>query len=116
MLLPIAYLVLRAAEATPASWDLIMRDRTLWLAVRSIGLAAAVTAAAIAIAVPLAWLTVRSDVPMRRFWSVVLALPLVIPSYVGAFAFLAAFGPKGLVQQMLEPLGVERMPDFLRRG
>jgi len=111
MLLPILYLALRASEATPESWELILRDRTVWLAVRSVGLATAVTSAAVALAVPLAWLTVRSDVPMRRLWSVALALPLVIPSYVGAFAFLAAFGPKGLVQQILEPFGVDRMPD-----
>src|SRR3990170_7169253 len=43
--------------------------------------------------------------------TVQVALPLVIPSYVGAFAFVAALGPRGMLQDLLEPLGVERLPE-----
>jgi iron(III) transport system permease protein len=93
MLLPVAYLVVRALEADASSWDLILRGRTVWLALRSVGLAVTVTLTAAALGVPLAWLTVRTDLPGRRLWGVVAALPLVIPSYVGAFALLAALGP-----------------------
>ena len=113
MLLPLVYLALRAAEADQGSWDLILRSRTLWLAVRSAGLALAVTAAAAAIGVPLAWLTTRTDLPLRRMWAVLVALPLVIPSYVGAFALIAALGPRGMLQELLEgPFGIERLPDI----
>ena len=113
MLLPIAYLALRASEADASSWDLILRVRTAQLALRSIGLAGAVTLAASAIGIPLAWLVVRSDLPGRRVWSVVLSLPLVIPSYVGAFALLAAFGPRGMLQEALEgPFGITQLPDI----
>lgn len=113
MLLPITYLVVGASEADAASWDLILRSRTVWLALRTVGLAAAVTAAALAIGVPLAWLTTRTDLPGRRVWGVLVALPLVIPSYVGAFALLAALGPRGMVQQALEgPFGIQRLPDI----
>jgi iron(III) transport system permease protein len=38
------------------------------------------------------------------------ALPLVIPSYVGALALLGALGPRGLLAQALEPVGVYRLP------
>ena len=110
---PLAYLVLRASEADATSWDLILRMRTVWLIARTVGLATAVTLASIVIGVPLAWLTVRTDLPGRRIWAVLVSLPLVIPSYVGAFALLAAFGPRGMLQQVLEgPLGVERLPDI----
>ena len=113
MALPVVYLVVRAAEADASSWDLILRSRTVALAARSIGLVVAVTAAAVAIGVPLAWLTARTDLPGKRVWSVLLSLPLVIPSYVGAFALLAAFGPRGFLQQALEgPFGVTRLPDI----
>jgi iron(III) transport system permease protein len=37
---------------------------------------------------------------------------LVVPSYVAALVLLAAFGPRGLLQQLLEPLGVERVPEI----
>lgn len=111
MLLPIVYLAVRAGQAETVSWDLILRNRTVWLALRSVGLAAAVTSAAVLVGVPLAWLTVRTDLPARRIWGVLLALPLVIPSYVGAFALLAALGPRGMLQSLLEgPLGIERLP------
>src|SRR5690606_10497529 len=61
---------------------------------------------------PVAWLTARTDLPFRKAWFVVLALPLTIPSYIGAFAFVAALGPRGIVQGWLEPLGVERLPSI----
>jgi iron(III) transport system permease protein len=113
VLLPILYLLIRAAGAEASSWDLILRTRTAWLAVRTIGLAAAVTVAAIAIGVPIAWLTTRTDLPGRRVWAVLAALPLVIPSYVGAFVLISALGPRGMFQQLLEgPFGVQRLPDI----
>jgi iron(III) transport system permease protein len=55
---------------------------------------------------------VRTDLPGRRFWTIVLVLPLVIPSYIGAFTLLAMFGPKGAFQSLLAPLGVERLPEI----
>jgi iron(III) transport system permease protein len=110
--LPVVYLAVRAAEASEGSWYLILRSRTVWLALRTVGLAAAVTATAGTIGVAFAWLAVRSDLPYRRVWAVLYALPLVVPSYVGAFVLLAALGPKGLVQGWLEPFGIDRLPDI----
>ena len=106
------YLVVRASEATSSSWDLILRGRTATLTLNTLGLAAAVTAASTAIGVAAAWIAVRTDIPGRRVWATAFALPLVFPSYVGAFALLAALGPRGLVQGWLEPLGVDRLPDI----
>src|SRR5512134_687279 len=89
VLLPIVYLVARALEADASSWRLILRGRTVSLTLHTIGLAVAVTLAATAIGVALAWLAVRSDMPGRRVWATLFALPLVIPSYVGAFTLLS---------------------------
>ena len=107
MAIPLVYILLRVAESDAGTWDLILRDRTLWLALRSIGLVAAVTAGAITIGVPLAWLTVRTDMPLRKMWAVLVALPLVIPSYVAAFALISAFGPSGMLNQIT---GLEGLP------
>ena len=67
------------------------------------------TAASIAIALPIAWLTVRTDLPGRRAWATLCALPLVIPTYVGAYLFVSALGPNGLLQ---DALGVDRLPSI----
>lgn len=112
VLLPLAYLLLRAAAAPPAAWQQLLQPRTLAIMANSALLTVAVTAASIALAVPLAWLLARTDLPGRRVWTVLLILPLAVPSYVAAFSLLAMFGPKGMVQGWLAPLGVERLPEI----
>jgi iron(III) transport system permease protein len=98
MLVPVGYLVLVAAQLPPARMlEIALEPRTLELARRSIGLALTVTVASILIAVPIAWLTERTDLPARRTLGIAAALPLVIPTYVGAFALVSALGPGGLV-------------------
>src|SRR5688500_5362515 len=94
MALPLIYLLIRSAQAGSELIPLLVRTRTVELILRSTGLALSVTIATVFLAVPLAWLTVRTDLPGRRFWTVAGSLPLVIPTYVGAFAFIAALGPK----------------------
>ena len=115
MLLPAAYLVVRSLEGG-ALWDTLSRPSTTSALTRTITLAAAVTGGAIAIALPAAWLTVRTDLALRGLWSVLLALPLVVPSYVGAFTFVAALGPRGMLQDLLAPLGVQRLPEVYGFG
>lgn len=112
LLLPIGYLVVRAADAGEGVWGLVFRQRTGVIWWNTVRLAAGVGATTIAIAVPLAWLVTRTDLPFRRFWSTVAALPLVIPSYAGALAVIGALGPRGFVQGWLEPLGVDRLPSI----
>lgn len=112
MLLPLVYLLIRASDAGSDVWNLIFRERTYRIFWNSLRLTAAVGVTTVSIAVPLAWLVTRTDLPGRRIWSTVLALPLVIPSYAGALAFIGALGPRGFVQGMLEPFGVERLPSI----
>ena len=111
--LPVAYLAITVADSLGEAVDTVWRDRTLELVLRSVALAAAVTAGSIALALPLAWLTGRTDLPGRRVWTVLTLLPLVIPSYIGAYLVVSALGPRGLLQDALEgPLGVDRLPSI----
>ncbi|WP_299591895.1 iron ABC transporter permease [uncultured Microbulbifer sp.] len=55
----------------------------------------------VAIGVPLALITAYVQLPWRRLWLIVLAAPLAIPSYIGAFTLYAAFGRGGEIQQLL---------------
>ncbi|MER3485172.1 MAG: hypothetical protein C4345_03535 [Chloroflexota bacterium] len=112
-LVPVLYLVLRASEAGIDIWHLLWRERTAYVLKNTVMLAAGVSLAASAIAVPMAWLTTRSDLPGRRFWATIAPLPLVIPSYVGALTIVAALGPRGFLQSALErPFGIERLPEI----
>ena len=113
MLLPLAYLVVRSLEGgLEGVAEVVIDGETLVVLARSALLAGAVTAASVAIAVPLAWLTVRTDLPGRRALAVLAALPLVVPSYVGGFVLVSTLGPRGMLQGFLEPFGVERLPEI----
>jgi iron(III) transport system permease protein len=107
--LPAAYLGIIVFDELSAAWETIRQSRTLELALRSLGLAAAVTVSAALIAVPLAWLTTRTDLPGARVWAVLATLPLVIPSYIGAYLFVSALGPRGLATDVL---GIEELPSI----
>jgi len=99
MLVPVAYLVVQASELPGTRiWELVSAPETLRLAARTLLLAGSVTAASLLLGVPIAWLTVRTDLPVRRFFAVAAALPLVIPTYVGGYTLIAALAPGGLVQ------------------
>jgi iron(III) transport system permease protein len=109
-LLPIAYLVIRGAGAGTAAFEYVFSPRTLEIAVNSLALAVGVAVASLVIGVPFAFLTTRTDLPARRVWLMAGLLGMVIPSYLGAIAFLEAFGPVGALQKLLAPLGVTRLP------
>ncbi len=71
--------------------DALLRARTLETLLTSLGLTVVVVLACLAIGVPIAALLARTRVPGRRAWLVLVALPLAIPSYVAAYAWLAQF-------------------------
>ena len=112
MVLPLVYLAIRSVGASSEAWELFFRLRTAQILWRSAQLVAIVTAGSLAVGVPLAWLTTRTDLPTRRVLAVLCALPLVVPTYVGAFLYISALGPRGLLQDALEPLGVARLPEI----
>jgi len=89
-LLPLVYLGIRALSNGPGfAAEVMLRERTVSLVVRSLGLAATVTVATLVIGVSLAWLVTRTELPGRRAWAVVAALPLAIPTYVAASMWLS---------------------------
>jgi len=88
--LPLVYLAVVVVGSPDSAREAWVEGEAGALMLRSAGLAVAVTLSAVAIAVPLAWLVVRTDLPGRRVWAVLCALPLVIPSYIGAYLFISA--------------------------
>ncbi len=110
VLLPVAYLIIRALGAGEAGVKYLLDERTLKVVWNSLALTGAVVLSSALIGVPFAWLTARTDLPFRRAWLVLGLLTLVIPSYIGALTYIAAFGPRGILQQALEPLGVTELP------
>ena len=107
--LPAAYLLILVAGDVDGAFTTVLTGRTAVLALETLALTLAVGATATAIGVPLAWLTTRTDLPWRRLWVTLTTLPLVIPSYIGAYLLVSALGPVGLLRDVL---GVERLPEI----
>jgi iron(III) transport system permease protein len=110
-LLPLGYLVLRAAGAD-SGIHFLVSQRTLKIVGNSLKLTGAVTLSASLIGVLVAWLTTRTDLPLRRLWLITSLLPLVIPSFIGALAYVAALGPQGMLQHALASLGITSIPSI----
>ena len=113
LLIAPVYLALRTVGAGWDAIDLIFRPRTLWVIGRTVALMATVMLGCILISAPLAWLTVRTDLPGRGFWRVATMLPLALPSYIVGFTIAVGLGPRGILQGWLEAgFGVERIPSI----
>ena len=111
--LPIIYLSIRTIDATNTAWEMLFSIRSLQTLGRSLLLMITVTTISGLIALPLAWVTARTDLPLSKMWTILATLPLVIPSFIGAYLFNSAFGPKGLMQNLIEkPLGIDTLPDI----
>ena len=115
-LIPVAYLLIRSIGVGSEWFDIIWRQSTAAVFGRTFLLIALVTVISVIVAVPVAWLTVKSDIPLRRVLSVASVLPLVVPSFVMATTVIEMYSPKGVLQGWLSGLGVDRLPDIYGLG
>lgn len=89
-LVPLGYLLVRVFGAGLDSFiELATATRTFELIVNSLLLAIAVSLSAMLIGTLQAWIAVRSNIPGRKVFAVLAALPLAIPSYVAAYSWVA---------------------------
>jgi iron(III) transport system permease protein len=112
--LPLLYLIIRSLGMDSRDlFALVSSFRHLSVLANSVVMAGMVAVFSTIIAIPLAFLTVLTDLPGRKFWLMTAILPLAVPSYVGSFTLLAAFAPKGsFLQILLAPLGLEELPSI----
>ena len=109
---PGAYLVYRGARDGIGPEGLLWSARTLGPLWRTLRLAVSVSASATVLGTGLAWLATRTDLPLRRLWRVLLPLPLVYPTFVGAAAFIRTLNPGGLANDLLARIGISAMPEL----
>lgn len=75
------------------------------------------TLAALAIALPLAWLTDRYDFTGKKIFSVLILAPMILPPFVGAIGIKRIFGQAGALNAALLDLGLLAEPiDWLGGG
>ena len=98
---PLLYLAVRVTGLGTDALEVLGSDDALGPLLRTLLLATTVSGACALLGTSLAWLVVRTDLPARRVLRIVLVLPLVIPSFVGAVALQAAFATGGLLDRAI---------------
>ena len=83
--------------------------------VNTLGIGAAATVITTALAVPLAFALARLPIPGKAAILALAAMPLVLPSFVSAYAIVLLLGNSGIVTQWLRGIGPGLRLD-LRRG
>ena len=100
MVLPLVYLVIRAAQADWATvQQLVFRARNLELMFNTLKLMFSVAGLGTLIALPLAWLVTKTNLPGRQWATILSIMPLAVPGYVMAYALLSVGGFFGVSAQ-----------------
>jgi iron(III) transport system permease protein len=111
--IPLVYIFVRALGGGGRNYlDALVAYDGGGLLARTLLLVAGVAVLSLAIAIPMAWLVTRTDLPRRRLWALLGALPLIFPSYIAAFTLVAVLGPRGYLQQALATFGIGALPEI----
>jgi iron(III) transport system permease protein len=95
---PLVYVLYRGASGGAATWSRLWDTRIPELLQNTLQLAVTVSVLTAVLGFGLAWLVVRTDLPLRGVWSWLLAVPLVVPPYVGSFVYIAVLAPRGWLE------------------
>lgn len=100
-------LLLGIEAASPAGWSALGLPVNRVAFVNTAVLCAGVLAFTLLVGLPIGWLLGRSDLPGRPFWRTLLAVPYIVPPYIGAIAWIQLLNPSnGLLNQALGGLGL----------
>lgn len=96
VLLPLFYLLIRAFGAsTETLYEVVLRVRNLRLLGNTLLLTASVLVLDTMLALPLAYLSARCNIVARKFITLLGVVPLAMPGYVMAYAFMGLGGYNG---------------------
>jgi iron(III) transport system permease protein len=112
VLAPVGFLL---DQTFSTSWDevqrLLFRDFVGNLLVNTVELVAVGTVACTVLGVAVAWLVERTDLPGRRAWAVLAALPITVPAFVTSYSWVSItpavqgfWGAAGIVTLAYYPL------------
>ncbi len=108
---PLLYIFIRAAGAEPEAWQRLFQERIWKLFGNTLGLVIAVTSGALLTGVTMAFLTERTDLPGKKIFRWMLAMPLAIPAYIGGIVHLALLRPRGgVIPKLLEDVFGQPVP------
>ncbi|MFV0283789.1 MAG: ABC transporter permease [Castellaniella sp.] len=104
VLAPVLALIGLAGQGSGAHWGHLLEFVLPGVLVQTLGLLVGVGALAAALGVGAAWLVTAYDFPGRKMLSWALLLPLAVPTYIVAYAYLDILHPLGPIQESVRAL------------
>lgn len=100
--IPVLFLLLQASEGgLSVQLKRLLQPRLRELLSHTLLLAGAVLLTTLVLSVPMAWLTTRSHILGARMWTLLGVLPIAIPTYMMAYAYLSLGGEDGFFIRLL---------------
>jgi iron(III) transport system permease protein len=116
LLLPLGLLLLSWGQGEAQIWAHLRGHVLLPVALNTLALATLVTFGVSLIGIPLAWLSAHCDYPGRRWLDWGLVLPLAMPTYVVAFAYVGLLDYAGPLQGFWREISGSRAALYDGRG
>ena len=86
------------------SYGMLFQSKRQWqLLFNSLILACITTIITLLLGVPLGILFVKTDLPLKRFFTILFVIPLIIPPYILAIAWFYCLGRSGIVASIFGP-------------
>jgi iron(III) transport system permease protein len=99
-------------QFTLKNYGLLFQSKREWMLLyNSLSLASATTAATVLPGVPLGLLLTKTDLPLKRIFTMLFLVPLIIPPYILAIAWFHCLGRSGIAANILGPeIGIHASP------
>jgi sulfate transport system permease protein len=107
VLIPLAACFVRAAQLSPQQFvDAVWSERARAAYALTFGASLAAGVINVFIGLLLAWVLVRYDFPLKRFFDSLIDLPFALPTAVAGLVYSSLYVPNGWLGQWLVPLGI----------
>jgi sulfate transport system permease protein len=108
LVIPLVACLVKATSLSPGQfWDAVWSDRTRAACALTFGASLIAAVLNVGIGLLLAWVLVRYNFPLKRWFDSLIDLPLALPTAVAGLVFSSLYVEKGWLGQFLVPLGIE---------
>jgi sulfate transport system permease protein len=107
VLLPLAACFLKASKLSASEfWAVVWTDEARAAYALTIGAAFTSALVNVVLGLLVAWVLVRYDFPLKRFFDAMVDLPFALPTAVAGLVFCSLYAENGWLGQFLTPLGI----------
>jgi sulfate transport system permease protein len=107
VLIPLAALILKASSLSfDTFWATVWTERARAAYALTFGASLAAATINVFLGVLIAWVLVRYDFPLKRFFDSLIDLPFALPTAVAGLVYSSLYVPTGWLGRYLVPLGI----------